>query len=107
MNRIKFLLLTIAASTLLFSCKKDDEASLEPPRDRTTQYATEINDIEDPDIIFGLAVKAFFLPEKTLVTSWGFIGHISLNEKYWLQFFFYMEVKNKVHFIKTIYMREK
>ena len=47
MNRIKFLLLTIAASTLLFSCKKDDEASLEPPRDRTTQYATEINDIED------------------------------------------------------------
>jgi FKBP-type peptidyl-prolyl cis-trans isomerase FkpA len=48
MNRIKFLLLTIVSSTLFFSCKKDDDnTTITPPRDRATQYATDINDIED------------------------------------------------------------
>lgn len=48
MNRIKFLLLTIISSTLFFSCKKDDDnVSIAPPRDRATQYSTDIASIED------------------------------------------------------------
>ena len=48
MNRIKFLLLTIVSSTIFFSCKKDDDSSvITPPRDRATQYSTDITSIED------------------------------------------------------------
>lgn len=48
MNRIKFLLLTIVASTFFFSCKKDDDnTAITPPRDRATQYAADLTAIED------------------------------------------------------------
>jgi len=49
MNRIKFFLIAIASVALFSSCKKDDDTSVNiaPPRDRTVQYASDINDIED------------------------------------------------------------
>jgi len=48
MTRIKFFLIALASVSLLSSCKKDDDSVyVAPPRDRTVQYATDINDIED------------------------------------------------------------
>jgi len=47
MTRIKLFFIAIVSSTVLFSCKKDDDsASVVPPRDRATQYASDIADIE-------------------------------------------------------------
>jgi len=48
MNRIKFFLIAIASISIFSSCKKDDDSTtVAPPRDRATQYATDISDIED------------------------------------------------------------
>lgn len=65
------------------------------------------NEIADPDDIFDLAIKAFYMPEETEPTAKGFIGKISLDDKYWLQFAFYLEQVNGVHFIDTIHKKEK
>ncbi|PZO32877.1 MAG: FKBP-type peptidylprolyl isomerase [Flavobacteriaceae bacterium] len=47
MTRIKLFLIAVVSSTVLFSCKKDDDSSkVAPPRDRATQYASDIQDIE-------------------------------------------------------------
>lgn len=47
MTRIKLFLIAIVSSTVLFSCKKDDDSSkVAPPRDRAIQYAADIQDIE-------------------------------------------------------------
>ena len=67
----------------------------------------DINDIHSPDTIFQLAIKAFFLPEEVEQTAKGFIGRISLNENSWLQFSFYLEQVNGVHFINTIHKKSK
>jgi len=48
MTRIKFFLIAIASIALFSSCKKDDDStSIAPPRDRATQYAADIVDIEE------------------------------------------------------------
>ena len=48
MTRIKLFFIAIVSSTVLFSCKKDDDSSsVAPPRDRATQYASDIQDIEE------------------------------------------------------------
>jgi len=67
----------------------------------------DINDIYHPEQIIGLAIKAFYMPEEKEQTAKGFIGRISLDEKYWLKFSFYLEQVNGVHFINTIYKEKK
>ena len=48
MTRIKFFLIAITSIAIFSSCKKDDDSTtVTPPRDRATQYTTDINDIED------------------------------------------------------------
>jgi hypothetical protein len=48
MNKFKFYFFLLIASVSLFSCsKKDDSEPIEPPRDFTVQYNTDIADIED------------------------------------------------------------
>ena len=74
-----------------------------------TNLATgkDVNDIQSPEQIIGLAIKAFFMPEETEQTAKGFIGRISLDEKYWLKFSFYPEEVNGVHFINTVHKEQK
>jgi len=67
----------------------------------------DINEINDPDNIFDLAIKAFYMPEEAEQTPKGFNSRISLNDNYWLQFSFYLEQVNGVHFINTIMKKEK
>lgn len=47
MNKIKYYFILTVASLSLFSCSKSDSSSVEPLRDYTEQYKTDINDIED------------------------------------------------------------
>ena len=67
----------------------------------------DINDIQSPEAIIELAIKAFFMPEHVEETAKGFIGRISLDENYWLKFSFYLEQVNGVHFINTVYKERK
>lgn len=67
----------------------------------------DINDIQNPEKIIGLAIKAFFMPEEIEQTPKGFNGRISLNDKYWLRFSFYLEQVNGVHFINTVHKERK
>lgn len=48
MNKFKFYFIVITASVLFFSCsKKDDDITVEPPRDYSVQYPTDIAIIKD------------------------------------------------------------
>jgi FKBP-type peptidyl-prolyl cis-trans isomerase len=47
MNKIKYYFILTIATLSLFSCSKSDSASVEPLRDYTEQYKTDIADIEE------------------------------------------------------------
>lgn len=47
MNKIKFYFILSMLSLALFSCSKDKEDELTPPREYSVQYATDIKDIEE------------------------------------------------------------
>lgn len=46
MNKVKFYFIFPLLSVLLFSCSKDDDVEIVPPRDYTVQYPTDIDQIE-------------------------------------------------------------
>jgi hypothetical protein len=47
MNKFKFYFILLITTVSLFSCSKNDSAKVEPPREYSVQYATDITDIED------------------------------------------------------------
>jgi hypothetical protein len=47
MNKFKFYFILLITTVSLFSCSKDDPAPIEPPRDYSEQYKTDIADIEE------------------------------------------------------------
>ena len=48
MNKFKFYFIVLITTVSLFSCsKKDDEIAVEPPRDFSVQYTTDIAVIEE------------------------------------------------------------
>lgn len=47
MNKIKFYFILSMLSVALFSCSKDKEDEITPPRDFAEQYATDLKDIEE------------------------------------------------------------
>jgi FKBP-type peptidyl-prolyl cis-trans isomerase len=47
MNKIKFYFILSMLSLALFSCSKDKEEEVVPPREFSVQYATDIKDIEE------------------------------------------------------------
>ena len=47
MNKIKFYFILSMLTLALFSCSKDKEDELTPPREYSVQYATDIKDIEE------------------------------------------------------------
>ena len=46
MNKFKVYFILLFTSVILFSCNKDDNASIAPPRDYTVQYGADIDSIE-------------------------------------------------------------
>lgn len=46
MNKFRLYFILLLASVILFSCNKDDNASIAPPRDYAEQYASDIDSIE-------------------------------------------------------------
>ncbi|MCZ8228293.1 FKBP-type peptidylprolyl isomerase [Flavobacterium sp.] len=58
MNKIKFYFILSMLSLALFSCSKDKEAELAPPREYSVQYATDIKDIEE-------YLKTYYIEEVT------------------------------------------
>ena len=58
MNKIKFYFILSMLSLALFSCSKDKEAEVAPPREYSVQYATDIKDIEE-------YLKTYYIEEVT------------------------------------------
>lgn len=58
MNKIKFYFILSMLSLALFSCSKDKEAEVAPPREFSVQYATDIKDIEE-------YLKTYYIEEVT------------------------------------------
>lgn len=46
MNKFRLYFILLLTSVILFSCNKDDNASIAPPRDYAEQYAADIDSIE-------------------------------------------------------------
>lgn len=46
MNKFRLYFILLLTSVLLFSCNKDDDAAITPPRDFTEQYPADIDSIE-------------------------------------------------------------
>jgi len=67
----------------------------------------EMNDLVHPEKIISLAIKAFFMPEEIDHTNKGFDSRITLSDKHWLQFSFYLEKNTRVHFINTAHIKAK
>nr|WP_315144593.1 FKBP-type peptidylprolyl isomerase [uncultured Flavobacterium sp.] len=59
MNKIKFYFILSMLSLALFSCSKDKEAEVAPPREYSVQYATDIKDIEE-------YLKTYYIEEVTV-----------------------------------------
>ena len=47
MNKISLYFISIFISVILFSCQKDDDTKIAPPRDLAEQYAADIDSIEE------------------------------------------------------------
>jgi hypothetical protein len=47
MNKFKFYFILLITTVSLFSCSKNDSATVEPPRVYSEQYATDLTDIEE------------------------------------------------------------
>ncbi|RDI58116.1 FKBP-type peptidyl-prolyl cis-trans isomerase [Flavobacterium glaciei] len=47
MNKFKYYFILLITTASLFSCSKDEAATLSPPREYAVQYATDIADIEE------------------------------------------------------------
>lgn len=58
MNKIKFYFILSMLSLALFSCSKNKEEELTPPREYSVQYATDLKDIEE-------YLKTFYIEEVT------------------------------------------
>lgn len=58
MNKIKFYFILSMLSLALFSCSKDKDEEVTPPREFSVQYATDIKDIEE-------YLKTYYIEEVT------------------------------------------
>lgn len=58
MNKIKFYFILSMLSLALFSCSKDKEEEVTPPREYSEQYATDLKDIEE-------YLKTYYIEEVT------------------------------------------
>lgn len=47
MNKFKYYFILFITTITLFSCTKDEDAIITPPREFAVQYATDLNDIEE------------------------------------------------------------
>ncbi|TRX42102.1 FKBP-type peptidyl-prolyl cis-trans isomerase [Flavobacterium restrictum] len=56
MNKFKFYFIVTIATVTLFSCSKNDSATIEPPRDFAVQYATDLINIEQYLNTFSITV---------------------------------------------------
>lgn len=67
----------------------------------------DVNDITHPAHIITLAIKAFFLETREVISVKEFHSTISVSERYNLRFVFYFEENTAVYFVKTIFKESK
>ena len=75
--------------------------------DRNLSTGKDIYNLNKPEDIIELIVKAFFIEEGNFETSTKLISMVDINEKYRLKFVFYLEEKTNVFFLKTIHKKSK
>lgn len=63
----------------------------------------ELHNISHPEEIIELIVRAFFVERGEYETPTKFISRIDIDKIYRLKFVFYLEIKTKVFFIKTVH----
>ena len=71
--------------------------------DKNLSTGKDINNINTPEQIIEMAIKAFFFEQREALSNREFVSKVELNDKYNLKFVFYYEEQTEVFFIKTIF----